>query len=85
MTKESKLIQRIESLPYRSDITMQDFDKYLKINSFELVRQDATSHKQYKHKISGELMTVACHGKHVKVSYIKQAVEMVRRFKEEDI
>jgi len=84
MTKESKLIEKIESKPPRSDITYSDFEKYLSINDFVLMRHEGTSHATFKHS-SGDIITVAYHGKHVKVYSIKQAVQIVNSHKEGDV
>ena len=83
MTKEAKLIAKIESIPHRSDITYEEFQKYLYINGFEMVRHDGTSHMTYKHKAHGDMLTVAYHGKHVKVYSIRQAIEIIREHKED--
>ena len=85
MTKESKLIEKIESVPIRSDISVQEFNKYLEINGYFLARHDGTSHMQFKHKQTGDILTVAYHNKHVKVAYVKDAIRQIKSHKEEAI
>lgn len=75
MSKDDKLIEKIEQRPTRHDITYEELEKYYKLHGFFPEKYKGTSHVMFKNK---EGIRVSVPKKNiVKPTYVKQAVENV--------
>ena len=77
-----KLRKKIEQKPYRTDITIDEICKYLDYYGIKKVRQTG-SHWIFRKK-GYKPLPIPEHGNSIKAAYVKQAIEMVERVKEEE-
>ena len=78
MTKIDKLIEKIESRPFRKDVTFDELERYLSIFNIIRVRSKG-SHVQFKTQ-SGQTFTIPNNLNPVKPAYVKLAVEFTSEF-----
>lgn len=81
MVSKIKLIERIESKPYKVDITFDELRSYLEYFGYKVNRQKG-SHVNFVHPL-GIPITIPNNKKYVKPCYVKLAVECVSTIKEE--
>lgn len=76
--RDEKLISKIESKPFRHDIQFNELEKYYNLHGYFAEKQDGTSHVQFKNSANGIRVTVKKENP-VKVSYVAQAVKIVKQ------
>ncbi|MEG0416412.1 MAG: type II toxin-antitoxin system HicA family toxin [Erysipelothrix sp.] len=76
MTSRDKLIEKIESNPIRTDVTLKEVSKYLGFFGFEKARCKG-SHAQFVHP-SGKAITIVTNKSTIKPAYIRDAVRLVK-------
>lgn len=82
MSQKEKLISYMQSNPLPTDISFDDFKKYLEYYGFELKRTDG-SHNMFVHNKSGLMYTVpTLNGRNVKTIYLKKANEIIKQMEE---
>lgn len=81
MSSKDKLIAKIESSKIRKDVTLEELTSYLGFFGIVCARTRG-SHRQFIHRNSGKVLTVASHNNCVKACYIRDAVRMVEEIKE---
>lgn len=83
MTQKDKLVEKIESKPIKTDITINELDSYLTMFGF-ICNHNATSHRVYTHPLTGRVVVLPDHGagKQTKAVYVRNAVIAVGEVKQ---
>lgn len=88
MSKDEKLIERIETYPTRTDIRFYELSQYLKKYGFDCKKRNGGSHHVFKHRSAIHLQVVIpAHDKNaiIKKAYVLEAINVVTCLKEEEV
>lgn len=77
MSKNEKLIRKVENYMSGDSISFKELEKYLLLNGFSEKPQNGTSHIIFTHALIDRPLVIPKHGNNVKGAYVKQAVVAV--------
>ena len=83
--QSNKIRNRIMSIPPKRDITVEELDKFLRQNGFELSRTAKSSHPLYVHKKYKDLIVGFANPhprKEIKINYIKNIQSVIEMLEE---
>ena len=79
MTRYKKRIEKIESKPYRNDISYKELDKYLNYYEYRLDRTSGSHHSYLNNE--KQRITFPVHDNKIKPKYVELIVETIKKEK----